>query len=254
MKVITKMVKDHGLLILCIGAFFLLLIILPHLPKMLSLEARWIGVAAVPLLVVLIAGGYIKKFKGFGVELEARLKDPVRKLDLIAAHAAKQLPEKEKESPEYLDNLSEGQRYVVERLSFVLKKRDYYRKDDVKRYLDKLPRLKYLEVKKGHNGKFDCLVPVDILMNEDGSPNDEEIQKFLRALESGELRQDTLEKAIQESVRDNESLIKVLPKVRDSAHGVLAVVDTRSRCTGLVDVEGVEQTILENVLAANEGA
>jgi len=41
--------------------------------EMLKLESRWLLVAGVPLLAALIVGGYIKSFKGFGVELEAIL-------------------------------------------------------------------------------------------------------------------------------------------------------------------------------------
>lgn len=39
--------------------------------KMLNLETRWLLASGIPILIALFVGGYIKSFKGFGVELEA---------------------------------------------------------------------------------------------------------------------------------------------------------------------------------------
>ena len=43
----------------------------------LSLPAQWLLIAVLPVVVALFIGGYISRFKGFGVELEAALTAPV---------------------------------------------------------------------------------------------------------------------------------------------------------------------------------
>ena len=78
--------------------------------KILNLESRWLITAGVPLLAALIVGGYIKSFKGFGVELEASLNKPVTNIELTATEAMEQVEGDEKRSIGYLDRLREQQK------------------------------------------------------------------------------------------------------------------------------------------------
>ncbi len=40
--------------------------------RMLALETKWILISALPVFIALLIGGYIKSFKGFGVEIETK--------------------------------------------------------------------------------------------------------------------------------------------------------------------------------------
>ncbi len=59
----------YGLVISLV--ILLILLLLQHYSaSLLNLETRWLVVAGVPIIIALIIGGYIYKFKGFGIELE----------------------------------------------------------------------------------------------------------------------------------------------------------------------------------------
>ncbi|ODB92812.1 hypothetical protein A3197_20795 [Candidatus Thiodiazotropha endoloripes] len=72
-KTLLKFWSHHTALV--IGAIVSIVLLATFLlfqyneSNVLKLESRWLLVAGVPLLAALIVGGYIKSFKGFGVEL-----------------------------------------------------------------------------------------------------------------------------------------------------------------------------------------
>ena len=72
----------------------------------LKLSAQWLALALLPAIFALFIGGYISKFKGFGVELESALQAPVTTLDLTVSDAVADIPGDEKKSIMYLDNMS----------------------------------------------------------------------------------------------------------------------------------------------------
>lgn len=60
--------------------------------KFLELSSQWILISIFPILVSLFVGGYISKFKGFGVELESALNTSVTtSVDLRATDALENL-------------------------------------------------------------------------------------------------------------------------------------------------------------------
>ena len=78
--------------ILLLSLFFILQIFAPNI---LKIDTKWLIVAGCPLLFALIGGGYIKTFKGFGIELETQLKTSIAESELLATDTLIELPEDE---------------------------------------------------------------------------------------------------------------------------------------------------------------
>ena len=98
-----------------------------------------------PLLFALITGGYIKRFKGFGIELESQLKNPIKNTTLLVSDVIDELPSDEKKSNKYLAYISQETRNKIERLSFNLGNKNYYNTYVIKEYLRAMPNIKYFE-------------------------------------------------------------------------------------------------------------
>ena len=134
-----------------IASIFMLLIFLIlqyNEPKVLKLEFRWLLVAGVPLLASLIVGGYIKSFKGFGVELEASLSKPVTNIELTATEAMDEVPGNGKKSINYLRSLNPKLKKSISRLILVQGRKKYYQPRALEIYLRELSGLKYIEIRK----------------------------------------------------------------------------------------------------------
>lgn len=105
MKALSKFWSHHTALALGAGISLALLITFLlfqyNQSEVLKLESRWLLVSGVPLLAALLIGGYIKSFKGFGVELEASLNKPVVNMSLVATEAMDQMYGDEKRSINY---------------------------------------------------------------------------------------------------------------------------------------------------------
>lgn len=215
--------------------------------KVLSLESRWLVVASIPLLVALLAGGYIKKFKGFGIELEALLQNPIGRVNLVATDVLEGLPVHEKGTDRQLQRLSDEKRTQIKRLSFTIRKRDYYGTDAIGAYLDGLPNLEYFEVKKV-DGRFLYLIPVEIF--KDMPHMHQRLERFITAMEENSIGEMFGENAIDESIGEKESLLDIVPKIRASKFGILPVVSESGRLIGILNTWLVERRITDEVVAA----
>lgn len=219
--------------------------------RVLELQGKWLLVVAAPVLVGLIAGGYVYRFKGFGIELETRLKDPLGEANLDATDALEEVPGSGKESMAYLDGLPAETRKKIERLSFISGRRGYYDSYAVEQYLEGLPNLKFIEVKR-MRGDFICLLPVDVLRDRDG-PVSEKIKKFLDAIEQDNVKSTFADSAITEWVGVRDKLVHILPEVRSAPGGVLAVLRDGQQLVGVITASAVERRIADEVLAARTG-
>lgn len=219
--------------------------------KVLSLESRWLVVASIPLLVALLAGGYIKKFKGFGIELEALLQNPIGRVNLVATDVLERLSAQDKGTYRQLEKLSIEKRTQIKRLSFTIRKRDYYGADAIRAYLDGLSNLEYFEVKKV-DGRFLYLIPVEIF--KDMPDMHQRLERFITAMEENSIGEMFGEDAIDESVGEEESLLSIVPKIRASKFGVLPVVSESGRLIGIVNTRLIEKRITDEVVAAGKRA
>ena len=182
--------------------------------KILNLESRWLITAGVPLLAALIVGGYIKSFKGFGVELEASLNKPVTNIELTATEAMEQVEGDEKRSIGYLDRLREQQKRKISRLVLTQGRQDYYRPYALEQYLRVLRGLKYIEVRNS-KGKFIALLPVSEFKY-DNNINNNLLGEFIYSLEQSLILQRYSDSIITQTVNEDTGIIESLKIMRKS--------------------------------------
>lgn len=257
---LKKSLKDHPFLIygflfsiLLLIIFFIMQVLVPEIMK---LETKWIIVALCPLLYVLIVGGYIKTFKGFGIELETQLKTAISESSLLATDYLIELPEDEKRSDQYLDRLTVEEKCKIERLAFYSGRRGYYSFYIVRNYLEKLPNLKYIEV-RNKNDKFECLLPINVLRKRNAynkeinkEIDERDLSVFIESLENNDILNKYPDNIISESVLEKQSLIDILPKIRKQRSGILGVVDGSGKLIGILNKNMVESKIADEVFRA----
>ena len=204
-------------------------------------------------LVALIAGGYIKKFKGFGLELESKLQAPVASLDLKVSDAITDMPGGEKESVHRLHNLSDAEIKNIKRLSFVLEKKNYYGAHAIMEYLQALKYLEFIEVKK-QSGKFVCLIPISAFQNTGECNNNIEkynydrVKRFRIALEQKTLLSEFSGVCVSTTVKHNDGLIGVLELLRINNSEFAIVVSPEGEFIGTVTSREIEKRIADDVL------
>ena len=214
--------------------------------EILKLDVKWLIVSGLPILIALLLGGYIHKFKGFGIELEASLHNPIGRESLIATDIIQCIQGAEKGSLDHLTQSLFSRRNDYKRLSFILGKKDYYNDYVIEQYINRLPHLKYIEIKR-HNGRFICLLPVSSFKINNETDSDK-IKLFIRAIEENRFTAIFQDEVITDRVREDDSLIKVLPKVRASKLGILPVISKQNILIGIITTQIVEKRIADEVL------
>jgi hypothetical protein len=80
-QALKKELIRHQLLIISLAVSIIILSIFfvfqYYQLKVLLLDVKWIILSGTPILIGLFIGGYIKSFKGFGLELESNLTAPI---------------------------------------------------------------------------------------------------------------------------------------------------------------------------------
>lgn len=213
-------------------------------PTSLVLDVKWIIVSGIPLLVALIVGGYIKGFKGFGIELEMRFQEPIISLDLEASHVYVSTEGLRKQTLEDLDRISVERKRKITRLQFISSRRDYYDLNVVYQYMRELPNLEYFEVVK-RGGTFMCLLPINLFNNRQ---NNDELSRFVETLEEGRILLTYDDQAITFTVNQDQSIIEVLETLRDHTLESAVVLDNRRKVLGLIKTSDIERRIATEVL------
>ncbi len=244
----------YGLIISLV--ILLILFLLQHYgASLLNLETRWLVVAGVPILIALIIGGYIYKFKGFGIELETRLQSPIGTSILQATDALEPMIGIEKGDEHDLHDLSQESRMSIQRLSFELGRRDYYVPGVVHQYVSYLPNLRYIEI-CDQNGSFQYLFPISVLKitqtREGPTINHDAVHRFIRSVSEGTIYVDFAKEAEGEYVDINDQLLAILPRVRTSKYGWLPVLTSHKRLVGVITKSAIEERIADDVIAAKE--
>ena len=250
--------QNRNIIILVgISSSLLLLIIFGVLQekeaKFLTLSSQWIFLSILPILVALFVGGYITKFKGFGVELESALKAPVStSIELKATDALSDIPGDEKQSLEYLDNMPREKALSIRWLVFESGRKDYYAPDGIRGYLEKLPNLDFIEVRT-KEGQFVCYIPINFFKERRDTGRYyhfgmEKLQRFVGAIEKGNVRESFSDIAISLVVKSSNSLVQVLKTMRDEQVSMAAVVSDSGRYLGVLFSRDVERKIADAVL------
>jgi len=221
--------------------------------KFLTLSSQWIFLSILPILVALFVGGYITKFKGFGVELESALKVSVStSIELKATDALADIPGDEKQSMEYLRNMPREKVLSIRWLVFESGRKNYYAVSVVREYLEKLPNLDFLEV-RSKEGQFICYMPVSFFKGRSDSDvyyhfDTEKLERFVGAIERDNVKASFPDIAISLVVKSSSSLVQVLKSMRDEQVDMAAVVSDSGRYLGVLFSRDVERKVADAVL------
>ena len=189
----------------------------------LSLESRWLAVAGIPILVALLAGGFISKFKGFGIELDGELRQPIDKgyltevpeLLLQASDIAEQAGEIAKASLDQLHQLAPEKREKVKLLRFLMQR--HYVPEVIQEYFHALPDLQFLEI-RDRNDVLRCILPKQAI-------NATNIQAFVDALREATVPQDFRPVSVKIPILSKDNLLVAIEKLRNSGLESLPVLD-----------------------------
>ena len=221
--------------------------------RLLQLPVQWLAIAILPVLVALFMGGFITRFKGFGVELESTLKAPVTSLSLTASDAVADIPGDEKRSFVYLESLSREKKLATRWLLFRSGRKGYYTSSGIGRYMEELPNIEYFEI-RSEDGEFICFIPSSTFREEDlGQYGSnilyEKLDQFIGAIEENNVPNAFSGSAITLKVSSDQELLEVIKAMRSEKADFAAVVSPSGKYLGVVFAHEVEKRITDSVLA-----
>jgi hypothetical protein len=247
------MLRRYSALIYGAGLSLLLLEVFLYLKHVNApesdLDLIWLIVAVAPLTLALLFGGYLRKYKSLGTEIEISLTKPLGKIHIADDNFLEDLPADQKGLNEYLSSLEEAKRKGIQRLGFVTGRSNYYRRDVIRECLEKFPNLKFIEV-HDRKGKFLCLLPAKVFGYKNHFDN-ESIDRFIVGLEQHKVLEAFPFDAITQTAKEDESLLKSLEKLwshRDLAF--LPVISRREKLMGIISRETLEKRMVDNVIEA----
>lgn len=219
-------------------------------PNILKVPAQWVAIAALPIVIVLFAGGHITKFSGFGIVLESTLNAPISNTtENSSTSIISDIQGNEKNSVAALRNLSKREKMATRYLRFV-SGRSVYRDFAVAEYLSSLPNLSFLEV-VDTSGKFVCLLPIATFVT-DGAQNafdTSKISAFVDALAKDEVLMWFSESGVTTSLAPSTDLITVLKTMRAEQIDYVGIVTANDRYLGVALRSDIEHQIANSVLA-----
>ncbi len=224
--------------------------------EFLNLPSQWLAIAVLPIIIAMFVGGYIKSFKGFGVELEAALRAPVSMVDIKAADAVADIQGDVKRSMSYLHEMSEEKAQSIRSLQFVAGRKGYYESSTVTRYLDRLSNVDFLLVLE-ENGTFVTLLPTDVLYAEGRGEkirDEGNLTRLIDAIEANDVVGAFRGAAITLRLSSEQPLVSVLRAMRSELVEYAPVVSPENRYLGVVYARDVERRIADSVLTANKSS
>lgn len=213
--------------------------------KFLKLHYKWIIVSSIPILLALLIGGFLKTFKGFGIELEANLKEPLP-ISVVSETDAEPLPGFLKSDMYALDVMPEKEKRKINRLTFIYGKKRHYDEYASNSYLQSLKNLRFLEI-VNEKGEFIYLIPKYLVfpknnLNDFEQYDNEVIRKFIKAIENQNIEV-TYVGVIKDYVKISDSLIDAYKKIKISSQNKI----TKRSMTTTLD-EGLPVVNIDNVM------
>lgn len=262
----TNISKKEKKLIHYIFPSVLLLLFLFYLrcqdSKLLNLDAKWLLFAGVPMLLGLIVSGFLKTFKGFGLELEANLKNEKIERTLEKVFEENQVVSNFNNSTDKNEknpfDFSDKQKYTT--LSFDLSRgSEYYGVKETLAYIKNLRKLKYILILD--NSKFIAIFPITELISDDTIAKlnqdniiDNNLETFIQLINSKQLPQnvtlvkDTLK--ITDNAYEAYKLLKrglAQSKILNKGTESLPVVDERNEFKGVITIQDISATIVNEI-------
>lgn len=248
---------DDPMLLTGVSISLILLIVLIYFqknsPNILKVPAQWLAVAALPIIVVLFAGGYITKFSGFGIVLESTLESPISNtIENTPRSIVSSIQGDSKQSVSFLNTLSKQEKLATRYLRFV-SNIDRYRHGAVSDYLESLPNLYFLEV-VDLDGNFVCLMPIEAFVagESNNAYDGNQIMYFVESLKNGTVVEDFPQWAITASVKSDTDLISVLKLMRSEKIKYVGVTSANGKYLGVALQSEIEHQIAGSVIAEKQ--
>lgn len=233
-----KLEKDHSILINGVktsGILFAIIVMLQaNIPSVLNIDTKWLIFSCLPVLVALIAGGYIKSFEGLGVKIEASVNEV---MDDVAGSSVDAGPKTE------VTMIRGNNNYA--KLVFYYGRKGY-KPDDVKNILFSSEQLEYLEVRE-NNGDFVCVIPVNEFYTFGKEADMQKIEMFVKAVDLGNVASVFVGKAVTLSIKENENMMAVYKKLRFARESRAAVLSAGKQIIGIVEIASIEKRIAEEI-------
>jgi hypothetical protein len=257
---LKKELAQHKLLLISSTFSFLLLLIFSisqdNDAKMLGLEVKWLAVSAIPILIGLFIGGYIKNFKGFGLELEYNLKEPIPS-KVISEINVIESPALEKGKLDSLYNLNTTEKSKINRLRFITGRRHYYDSHAIAEHFLHLNKLQFIKV-VNENREFLFVISIkNFRQGNNRGPDNINFQKisdFVLGVENNDFSRFLFE-IVNDYVLMTDSIIEAFRKITKSEQSkrllfkkeVLPILNQERKMIGIVELQNLSLTIAEEV-------
>jgi len=225
---------------------------------MLNLEIKLLIVSGIPILIGLFIGGYIKNFKGFGLELEYNLKEQPIPLKVISNIDMIKSPALEKGTLPELERLDRTEKEKINRLQFITGQRHYYIPEAVNAHFRVLKKIQFIEVV---NEKGEFLFVISAKKFKTNAPplpepitNMDKVIEFIHAIETENFNNLFFE-AVTDYVLTTDSIIEAYRKIKKSEQSrrlfplkdVLPILNEEKKMIGTVELQKLALTIAEEV-------
>lgn len=224
-------------------------------PTMLEIEAHWLAVAVLPIIVSLVLSGRIAEFSGFGIQLKATLEAEVSKtVTFQAKDTLSDVMGRDKDHLDKIMRLSLKERVEVGFIRLYADKKNYYDPYIIEQYLYHLPNVQFLEIFSSKNELIGLLPKSSLFSTADDEYNSsydqDVIGKLVHAIDQ---TPDTVSKEFKDDLivkfsKANEDLKTVLKTMVKYQLPFIAVLDDKKNYLGVCLREDIEHKIALSVL------
>lgn len=227
--------------------FFLLFTARLCCPQLLDIDVKWLTIALIPFVIMLISNNYLKKFIGLGLELEFQVQEPISYSSEVIDFA-RTTSAVDKGEIKLLYDLSEVERLEINTLRFTTGRHDdYYDEHAISAYLNKLPKVEFVEI-VDDKGKLEKLFRVRRSRNTGSLDRDNfPLARKILAAVNQNIQHPSLEE-IREIITQDESVIEALKKFKEINQSLIAIVTKNGKLIGVVQKEKIQEHIANIVL------
>ena len=244
--------SEHRMLFRGAAVSLVLLIVLMLLQglevKAMSMEIHWIAVAALPLFVAMIVGGYIYKFDAFGLSFESAMQESAEPeaYDDPATVIVDQ--DGEKESLSRLRQMSDQEKEDKVQLKFRAGRASHYSAGAVEMYMADLPNLSRFLI-LGEDDKYLGTVPVSEFTTTRG-PSRPKLREFVGALEANGVEAKYGTRLSDGSLPVGTSVADAYSYCVDKNVDAVPVVDENGKYAGIYSKASLAQDIADKAINA----
>jgi hypothetical protein len=231
--------------ILSLAALVIMFGIRVYAPTILDIDIKWLVVAAIPIILALIVGRFITRFKWMGIDVElaagGRIIDHEEVFQIIASFAAQR-----KDDLDVLRAMSPEQKIRPNVLAFVLGKANYYQEGAVVEYVRELRNVQFFMI-LDKAGKFVAMIDFYRPLFE--NQNYENVYRFILELQEGQIPSG-FGIIITSRVSANTKIIDAYKRLRREYPEVLLVFsdDNPELPVGFITMEMVERYLANLVV------